>query len=790
MRHRYRLVKGGIHRHDIDFTALLRPISMSATLPDPIEVEGTVHSIVFHNEENGYTIMQVETENEGRLTVLGSIPAVVEGEEIKAFGHWRKDQKFGRQFEANTIRAVAPETPDGIERFLASGLIDGVGKAYAKRIVEKFGTDTFRVIEEESQRLQEIPGIGKGKRLTIKNSWKRQKSVRDIMIFLHEYGLSTARAVRLYKTYGEETVGILRSDPYRLAREIAGVGFKTADEIAQKMGQAVDSPKRLEAGIQYVFEQAEQQGHCALPRRELIERSVETLGSPVEAVEVIIDRLILETRLIAEPLGDEILIFPKELFEAEQLVATAIHALIGQERTLPPVDDEAAIEWFERHNTMKLGEEQAAAVIEATKHRFFVITGGPGVGKTTIMNAVLQILMAKKVKPVLCAPTGRAARQLGESTGQEAGTIHRTLEYQPQAGFARKADNPLEGDLFIIDEASMIDLRLMAQLMSAIPPDGNILLVGDVDQLPSVGPGSVLRDIIESGVVPVARLTQIFRQAASSRIVTASHEVNLGNLPPLDNNAGSDFFFIERKEPAEILSTLKHLISERIPEKFKLNARDEIQILTPMNRQSLGTKELNAQLQESLNPPTQEKFEIDRFGTTFRVGDKVIQTRNNYEKEIFNGDIGHIAEITTEPVTIYVMFDGQSVAYEPGELDELQLAYAITIHKSQGSEFPAIVVPLASQHYMMLQRNLLYTAITRGKQLVIIVGDKRSLELAMRNKESGKRWTGLRGRLAKPLTPNPAKPLDLTLTLNLDPKPSDPFEDHTPQSAPAEEEQD
>lgn len=726
---------------------------MSATLPDPIEVEGTVNSIVFHNEENGYTIMQVATENDGTLTVLGSIPAVVEGEQIKAFGKWKKDRKFGRQFEAVRIQAVAPNSADGIERFLASGLIDGVGKTYAKRIVEKFGTDTFRIIEEESQRLQEVSGIGKGRRLTIKNSWKRQKSVRDIMIFLHEHGLSTARAVRLYKTYGEETVGILRADPYRLAREIAGVGFKTADEIALKMGQEIDSPKRLQAGVQYVLEQAEQQGHCALPREDLVERSVETLSSPLEVVEATIDQLILDTRLIAEPAGDLVLIFPKELFEAEQLVAKSIEALISSPSTLPEVDPEAAIEWFERHNTLKLGEEQAAAVIEATKHRFFVITGGPGVGKTTIMNAVLQILMAKKVKPVLCAPTGRAARQLAESTGQDAGTIHRTLEYQPQGGFMRNTENPLEGDLFIIDEASMIDIRLMAQVMSAIPPGGNILLVGDVDQLPSVGPGSVLRDIIESEAVPVARLTQIFRQAASSRIVTASHEVNLGHLPPLDNNAESDFFFIERNQPEEILSTLKHLISERIPEKFKLDSRDEIQVLTPMNRQSLGTKELNAKLQETLNPPSESKFELDRFGNTFRVGDKVIQTRNNYEKEIFNGDIGHIAEITTEPVTIYVLFDGQSVSYEPGELDELQLAYAITIHKSQGSEFPAIVVPLASQHYMMLQRNLLYTAITRGKRLVILVGDKRSLELAVRNKESGKRWTGLKRRLQTTTSP-------------------------------------
>ncbi|MEM1443498.1 MAG: ATP-dependent RecD-like DNA helicase [Verrucomicrobiota bacterium] len=720
---------------------------MSATLPDPIEIEGSVESIVFHNEENGYTIMQVASKDGPSVTVLGEIPAVVEGEQIKAHGQWKQDRKFGRQFAASRIQAIAPGTKDGIRRFLASGLIDGIGKAYAKRIVDKFGTDTFRVIEEESQRLEEVSGIGKGRRLKIKSSWKQQKSVRDIMIFLHEHGLSTARALRLHKTYGENTANILRQDPYRLAREITGVGFKTADDIARKLGEEVDSPKRLEAGVTYVLEQAEQQGHCALPRAELTKRSTETLESPEAAVTETIDRLILDTRLVAEDHGGELLLFPKELFEAEQKIAFTIQRLIAQKPALPEIDAQAAIEWFERHHTMKLGEEQAAAVIEATKHRLFVITGGPGVGKTTIMNAVLKILTAKDVKPVLCAPTGRAARQLAESTGIEAGTIHRTLEYQPDGTFARNHNDPLDGDFFVIDEASMIDLRLMAQLLDAIPETGHILLVGDVDQLPSVGPGSVLRDFIDSGVVPVARLSQIFRQAASSRIVTASHEVNVGHLPPLENDPKSDFFFLERDNPENILSTLKHLIQERIPDGFKFDSRDEIQVLTPMNRQSLGTAELNAALQETLNPPTEGKLEIERFRTNFRVGDKVIQTRNNYEKEVFNGDIGHIAEITTEPSTIYVMFDHHSVYYEPGELDELQLAYAITIHKSQGSEFPAVIIPLASQHYMMLQRNLLYTAITRGKKLVILVGDRKSLEMAIRNRDSAKRWTGLRDRL-------------------------------------------
>lgn len=721
---------------------------MSDPSSDSAEIGGTVQAVVFHNEENGYTIMQVQDDRSGPITVRGKLPAAVAGERIKATGAWKSDRRFGRQFEATRITAEPPATPEGIVRFLASGLIDGIGPAYAERIVEAFGKDTFRVIEEESQRLEEVPGIGKSRRLRIKESWKRQKSVRDIMIFLHLHGLSTARALRLFKTYGQEAVNILRADPYRLARDIPGVGFKTADEIARQMGQPAESPRRLAAGILHALEQAERQGHCALPRPALLEEAGRLLETDADALEMPLNQLILESRVVVESNGTEVLVFSADLHAAEEAVAKSIRTLLDRPSSLPALDPETSIAWFERHHSLKLSPEQAEAVLRAAKERFFVLTGGPGVGKTTILRALIEILAAKKVNPVLCAPTGRAARRLSESTGREAFTLHRALEYQPVAGFARNRHRPLAGDLFIVDEASMIDLRLMATFLEAVPAHAHVLLVGDADQLPSVGPGNVLADLIASGVVPVSRLTHIYRQAAESRIIKAAHEVNVGHLPPLDNAPDGDFFFLPRQGAEAITETLEHLIAERIPARYGWHPRDGIQVLTPMNRHSLGTRELNARLQNKLNPPGGSKLEIERFGTTYRTGDKVIQIRNNYDKEIFNGDIGHIAEITTEPASIYVSFEGHPrVHYEPGELDELALAYAVTIHKSQGSEFPAVVIPLSTQHFPMLQRNLLYTAITRGKRFVVVVGEQRALEIAVRNREGLRRHSGLAQRL-------------------------------------------
>lgn len=727
-----------------------------------------MESIHFHNEENGYTIMAVAPEGGGRsFTLLGNLPAVVAGEKVRAEGEWVEDRKWGRQFRASRIAAVAPGTPEGIRRFLASGLIDGIGKTYAKRIVEAFGEDTLEVIENASLKLESVPGIGRERRRKIKESWKRQKSVRDIMLFLHEQGLSTARALRLFRNYGEEAVNVLRANPYQLAHDLPGVGFRTADDIARKMGREPGDPRRLAAGLAYAMEMATRQGHSALPEEELFRRAAEVLGvedpatlQPVLAEVLSRNELAVDTpdaESPAEPDGAESagnapagtrLVYPPDLLAAEKTVARRIHDLVDRPASFPGIDAPRAIAWFEKLRDFSLGEEQAEAVSGALRHRCFLITGGPGTGKTTILDAVLRILLKKGVDPVLCAPTGRASQRLSESAGGEAKTLHRLLEYQPGGGFLRNARKPLEGELFIVDEASMVDLPLMARFLEALPDRAHLLLVGDVDQLPSVGPGTVLRDLISSGTVPVARLTRIFRQAEASRIVAAAHEVNAGRLPEGAHESDGDFFFLERQGPEAILGTVLQLVTERIPAGFGLDPRDGIQVLTPMNKNSLGAAALNARLQEALNPPDGIKFEIERFGNTFRTGDKVIQTRNNYDLEVHNGDIGHIREITAEPSRVEVVFGGgRTAVYEPGDLDELQPAYAITIHKSQGSEFPAVVVPLASQHHMLLQRNLLYTALTRGKKLVVLVGERKALQQAVSRQESHQRWGALESRV-------------------------------------------
>ncbi|MEM9479229.1 MAG: ATP-dependent RecD-like DNA helicase [Verrucomicrobiota bacterium] len=717
-------------------------------------LSGVVERVTFHNEESGYCVLRVAVPKQRELvTVVGKTPDVHPGEELRAGGEWHDDPEYGRQFRAETIKLAQPDSEHGIERYLASDLIEGVGPVYAKKLVKKFGTKIFDIIDKSSKRLEEIEGIGSKRRMEIKASWEKQKSVREIMLYLHEHGISTARAVRIFKTYGEASVDKLKANPWQLARDVQGIGFKSADDIAANLGLEGDVPERVEAGLRHVLLSAGDQGHCGLPRGELLRLGAELLGVDEGKVENLLGQILLQGDLIEEEVGGHALVFPVHLLRAEEVIAGRIRDLVGRAPDYPSIDIPKAIDWCEQQFAIELAESQRAAIEMALQNRVLVITGGPGVGKTTILNSILRILRAKKVTPVLAAPTGRAAKRLSESTGLEAKTVHRLLEVEGGNNrFLRNEGNPLEGDLFVIDEASMMDVTLMQHFLRALPRDAHLLVVGDVDQLPSVGPGRVLSDFIESGVVPVARLTQIFRQAAESRIITAAHAINAGDLPDLEATVadGSDFFFIEREDPEDIPSTILKLVKTRVPERFGFDPVDDIQLLAPMNRGSLGVRQMNLALQESLNPPDPVKFEIDSLGVTFRVGDKVMQMRNNYDKEVFNGDFGRIREITTEPGRVHVHFDdGRDVEYEPGELDELSLAYAITIHKSQGSEFPAIVIPVATQQFVLLQRNLIYTGLTRGKKLVILVGQKKALQMAVRNNESTERYRGLLARLRK-----------------------------------------
>lgn len=683
------------------------------------------------------------------LTVVGVVASVNTGEWITAQGTWMRDREHGLQLKADSIACSAPNSREGIEKYLGSGLIKGIGPVYAKKLVDKFGEEIFAIIDQCSVRLEEIDGIGPTRRRKIKAAWAEQKVVREIMVFLHSHGVSASRALRIYKTYGENAIEAVRADPYTLAKDIHGIGFKSADLIAQKLGLPRDSIIRAQAGIKHTLLDATNQGHCALPRGTLIEEAAQLLGVDIAIVEQALERLILNAEVMPEQIGEQHLLYLPYLRRAEQGIAQLLKKLGSAPSQLPPINIEKAVTWCEQQTGKELAPTQREAIRKALENRVLVITGGPGVGKTTLLQSILLILRAKKLNCLLCAPTGRAAKRLSEVTGLEAKTIHRLLEFQPASGgFTRNAGNPLECDVLVSDESSMIDLPLFHKLIQALPEHAHLLLVGDIDQLPSIGPGSVLADIIRSNVVPVVRLTEIFRQSASSRITANAHCIKAGQMPQLQEPAKeSDFFFIERDEPAGIQSTILELVEQRIPKKLRLDPILDVQVLSPMNRGSLGARELNMLLQQRLNPCRDREPTVERFGWQFRLRDKVIQTENDYDKEVFNGDIGQIVKIQPEERELAVRFDDRDVPYDFDELDEVSLAYAITIHKSQGSEFPAVVIPLALQHYVLLQRNLVYTAITRGRQMVVLVGQKRALASAVRNDNIGQRFSALYDRL-------------------------------------------
>jgi exodeoxyribonuclease V alpha subunit len=710
-----------------------------------------VERVTYHNAENGFCVLRVKARGHRDLvTTVGHAATISAGEWITASGEWVNDRTHGQQFKARFLRSSAPTSTEGIEKYLASGMIRGIGPVYARKLVKAFGDKVFDVIEAEPHRLREVSGIGPMRAERIAGAWAEQKVVREIMVFLHSHGVGTARAVRIFKTYGGDALQVMSENPYRLARDIRGIGFKTADAIAMRLGIDKAAMVRVRAGISYALTEAMDEGHCGLPRDELVPLAAALLEVPPELVQTALELELVERAVIADTVGEKSCIFLAGLYRAEQVIADRLLRLAYGALPWPEIDPEKALPWIEQKTGLSLAESQAAAIRLALMSKVLLITGGPGVGKTTIVNAILRILSAKGVGLLLCAPTGRAAKRMTEATGFEAKTIHRLLEIDPKSGdFKRGDDNPLDCDLLVVDEASMVDVMLMQALVRAVPDHAALLIVGDIDQLPSVGPGQVLADIIGSGAVPVVRLTEIFRQTAESRIITNAHRINRGLVPDLSRPEGdSDFYFVPADYPETAVARIVDLVQTRIPRRFGLDPIRDIQVLCPMNRGGIGARSLNIELQSALNPAGKNK--VQRFGWTFAPGDKVMQIENDYEKEVYNGDIGYIDAIDPEAGELTASFDGRVVTYGFGELDTLVPAYAATIHKSQGSEYPAVVIPVLTQHYVMLQRNLLYTGVTRGKRLVVLVGQKKAVVIAVRNVSGRRRWSKLDEWLAAP----------------------------------------
>jgi exodeoxyribonuclease V alpha subunit len=715
-----------------------------------VTLDGALERFVFRNAESSFTVARFATTGREHVTIVGELVGVTEGLPLRLRGHWVDDKKFGRQFRVATYQLRTPETLVGIERFLGSGLIPGIGPELARRLVGHFGMETLEVIDRKPERLVEVPGIGASRAARLAAAFAEQRHVQDVMVFLRGHGVSAAFAARIVKRYGKDAINVVRANPYRLAHEIWGIGFRSADAIAEQLGIARDAPERLEAGLLHALETAATAGHMHLPDDELLASAAELLGAGVEQLAPRLAALEQHRLVVRESLGHR---GPCTMMpwahDAEVNAATLLAMLIRTPARGLALDVGAAIHAFEAVTSVVLAAQQRRAVEAALVDKCTVITGGPGVGKTTIVKAIVHLAGLVHRRVALGAPTGRAAKRLGEATAMEAMTIHRLLEYQPHAGgFQRDRENPLDADLVIVDEASMIDAQLFSSLIAAVRPGAQLILVGDVDQLPSVGAGSVLSDVIASEAATVIRLTEIFRQAAASKIVVSAHAINHGEVPALDapGPATSDFYFIARDDPEAARATIIELVAERIPGRFGFEPITEIQVLSPMHRGELGTALLNRALQDRLNPGT-GGAELARGERVFRRGDKVMQLRNDYDRSVFNGDIGVIAAVDRDEGAVHVEFDGRVVVYDRSELDQLTHAYAVSVHKSQGSEYPAVVIPLVTQHYMMLQRSLLYTAVTRGKKLVVIVGSKRAVALAVRNADARRRYTWLAERV-------------------------------------------
>ena len=740
--------------------------------PEPQEeLRGLLERVVFHSEDNGYTVLKLKVS--GRLdpvSVVGHMNEPKPGSNLRVWGNWENNPRWGMQLKMAGFEQEMPTTLEGIFHYLSSGLIKGIGPSIAKRIVKKFGDETLEIMDNDIDRLREVQGIGRKNFDRIKETWSAQRGIKELMLFLQPHDVSTAYAVRIYKFYGQAALEVVRENPYRLSMDIPGIGFLTADMIARKLGFELESELRAEAGVLYTLNNLGKDGHVCYPRGELAELCEKNLAVPAELADRAIDRLVGEDRLVCEEMpvenGNEFYIYLGKQYYYESSIAHYLGRLMLSPKSVRFGESEEALTEIKNNLDIELAPEQEEAVRMAARHKVLVITGGPGTGKTTIINAIIKLFRQHSARVMAAAPTGRAAKRLSETSNLEAKTIHRLLEYSPQEdGFARNEDMPLACSLLVIDEASMLDIQLTCSLLKAVPLGATFILVGDVNQLPSVGAGNVLKDIINSGVVPVVELTQVFRQAEQSEIIMNAHLINHGQMPELrpPETGLSDFYFIQQDEPENAVDMIVSLVREHIPRRFGFDPVEDIQVLSPMNKGQAGAINLNTRLQEILNTGSGRKLSIQRGERLFRLDDKVMQIRNNYEKDVFNGDIGRVCALDMDERELAVRYDDRNVIYGFEDLDELVPAYAISVHKSQGSEYPAVVIPVLTQHYIMLQRNLIYTGVTRGRRLVVLVGSRKALAMAISNNKTQKRYTWLAHRLAGLLPAlNPAVGIEIS----------------------------
>jgi len=723
------------------------------------DLSGQIERITYNNEENGFTIARVKVYGQRDLvTIIGNLMAPTPGEILKMRGEWANHPKFGEQFKVVQYETKVPATVYGIQKYLGSGLIKGLGPVMAKRIVKKFGKKTLDVIENEILQLSHIEGIGKKRIAMIQNAWNEQKEIRDVMIFLQAHGVSSGYATKIFKEYGNRSIAVVKDNPFRLATDIFGIGFVTADSIAEKLGFPKDSDQRIEAGILYVLHKLSDDGHVYYPYEELIKKSREILVVERDFVVKALGILAADKKIVFEDLNNSIeefkennkAVYLAKFHLCETSISDRLKVLALSPKSIRNVDTDRAIDWVQKQLSITLAKNQVSAVRSCLKEKVIVITGGPGTGKTTIINAILKIFSMLKVRTLMAAPTGRAAKRMSETTGFEARTIHRLLEFSfAKGGFQKNEERPLACDLLVVDEASMIDTILMYHLLKAVPLSAILILVGDENQLPSVGAGNILKDIIESNAVPVAWLNEIFRQAKKSQIIVNAHKINQGVIPSFGtsqlHSQENDFYFIQQEDPDRVLEIILELVKVRIPQRFGFDPVDDIQVLTPMHKGVAGADNLNRKLQKTLNPGQEG---VMRGEQNYRVSDKVMQVRNNYDKEVFNGDIGRITQIYPENQQLAISFDGREVTFEFSDLDEVVLAYAVSVHKSQGSEFPVVIIPVLTQHYILLQRNLIYTAVTRGQKIVVMVGTRKALAIGVKNDKTKKRFTYLKHRLS------------------------------------------